>query len=712
MKGQDKEQIYSAQECAEQLVSKMTLQEKMEQLRFDAPAIKRLKIPAYNWWNEALHGVARAGTATVFPQAIALAAMFDCELLERIGNIIATEGRAKYNASVCKGDRDIYKGLTFWAPNLNIFRDPRWGRGHETYGEDPFLTSRLGVAFIKGIQTSDGKYLKAAACAKHYAVHSGPEGERHCFNAQVSQKDLWETYLPAFEAAVKEAHVEGVMGAYNRVNGEACCGSATLLKKILREKWNFDGYTVSDCMAIEDFYKNHKITANQEESAALALKSGCDINCGIAYRSLPKAYEHGLVTDNDITTAAIHAFRTRFRLGMFDKSCSYNKIPYEVVDCDEHNQVSLEAARRSMVLLKNDGILPLKKEFLKTIAVIGPNANSEEILKGNYNGTASKPITILEGIHDYLAGSVRVLYSEGCHLFKDQVEALAASDDRISEAKTVAEHADVVLLCLGLDSRLEGEEGDAGNAYASGDKADLELPDSQKRLLHAMLETGKPVVLLVSTGSSVNLQEADKHCNAILQTWYPGSKGGKAVAEILFGDVCPSGRLPITFYKSAKDLPDFHNYAMEGRTYRYFMKEPLYPFGFGLSYANFSFENVACPSFVKDGKPLPITVTVSNKSAYAGDEIIQVYIQVKDSPYSPPNPHLSAFKRIHLECGETQTYQLTVSPHELEVVDLEGARIFDGTGYQVFVGSSQPDTVSIKRKGQKPIELWVDRKQF
>ena len=407
-----------AQALAHELVSKMTIEERASQLKFDAPPVERLGVPAYNWWNEALHGVARAGTATMFPQPVAMASMFDPEMIRKIGDVVATEARAKYNEASKHGDRDIYKGLTFWSPNINLFRDPRWGRGQETYSEDPYLTARLGVAYIKGLQ-GDGKYLKVAACAKHYAVHSGPEAIRHEFDAEVSRKDLWETYLPAFEAAVKEGEVEAVMGAYNRTLGEPCCGSDLLIRKILRGKWGFQGHFVSDCWAISDFHLHHHITTTAPESAALAIKMGCDVNCGNTYLHLLRALEGGLITEDDITTAAERLFTTRFMLGEFDENCEYNSIPYEVVECPEHLALSEEAARRSVVLLKNDGILPLDKAKIKTIGVIGPNANDRMALIGNYHGTASRYITVLEGIQDYVGDDVRVLYAEGCHLYKD-----------------------------------------------------------------------------------------------------------------------------------------------------------------------------------------------------------------------------------------------------------------------------------------------------
>ena len=689
-KYQDK--TLSPEERAADLVSKMTLEEKASQLRFDAPAIERLGIPAYNWWNEGLHGVARSGTATMFPQAIALAAMFDDEFLGEIAGIISTEARAKYNENTRAGDRDIYKGITLWSPNINIFRDPRWGRGHETYGEDPYLTSRLGVAFVKGLQEGNGRHLKTAACAKHFAVHSGPEALRHEFDAVASKKDMYETYLPAFEALVKEAKVEAVMGAYNRTNGEPCCGSKTLLLDILREKWGFDGHVVSDCWAIRDFHTRHKVTDTVEESVALALKNGCDVNCGNSFVFLLRAYEQGLITEADIDKAVYHLFRTRFRLGMFDDDCEYSNIPYDVVDCPEHNAVSLEAARKCMVLLKNDGILPLDINKLKSIAVIGPNADNRMMLKGNYFGTASRYTTILEGVREYAdKAGVRVYYSEGCHLFRDRVEPLAQKDDRLAEAVTVAEHADVVILCLGLDSTIEGEEGDTGNAQAAGDKLDLNLPGTQQKLLEAVVGTGKPTILVLGTGSALAVNWADEHCSAILNAWYPGSHGGKAVADIIFGTCSPSGKLPVTFYRGTEDLPEFTDYSMKGRTYRYMTCESLYPFGYGLTYSEVELGGLKAPSQGSQDDDIEISVQITNKGKYDTDEVLQCYIKDLDSPYAVPNHSLCAFRRVSLAAGETKTVTLKVSARSLQVVDDEGNRVPGSGNYTLYVGTGQPD---------------------
>ena len=687
----------TAMERAQKIVSQMTLEEKASQLRYDAPAIPRLGIPSYNWWNEALHGVARAGTATVFPQAIGLAAMFDEEGLKDIAGTIATEGRAKYNAQSAHGDRDIYKGLTFWSPNINIFRDPRWGRGHETYGEDPHLTARLGVAFVKGLQ-GEGEHLKGAACAKHFAVHSGPEALRHEFDAVASPKDMRETYLPAFEALVREAKVESVMGAYNRVNGEPACGSKTLLKDILRDEWGFEGHVVSDCWAIRDFHTRHHVTDTAPESAALALQWGCDLNCGVTYLHLLEAYQEGLVTEEQITTSATRVMATRIKLGLFDESCEYDSISYLENDTDAHDQKALEAARKSMVLLKNDGILPLDLSKTKTIAVIGPNADSQACLEGNYNGTSSRYVTFLEGIRQAAQGKARVLYSQGCHLHKDRTSGLAQADDRLAEAVIAAEQADTVILCLGLDATIEGEEGDTGNQYFSGDKNDLELPASQRRLLEAVLKTGKPVITLVSAGSALRVEEG----NAILYAWYPGQAGGTAAAELLFGKVSPSGRLPLTFYHSATELPDFTDYSMTNRTYRYFIGTPLYPFGYGLSYTRFAYESVQ----VKDNM---VEVTLRNAGDMDGDEVVQVYAQATDSPYKTPNPKLCAFYRVHVKAGETKTVSIPLGSDTFSVINDAGEKVSGGNHYTLHVGGSQPDAKSLELTGVSPIALQISK---
>lgn len=693
-----------ARKKAKELVSKMTLLEKASQLKYDASPVERLGVPTYNYWNEALHGVARAGVATMFPQAIGMAAAFDEDAMEKAGDIIATEGRAKYNEYAKHEDRDIYKGLTFWSPNVNIFRDPRWGRGHETYGEDPYLTSRLGVRFVEGLQ-GEGSVMKAAACAKHFAVHSGPEAIRHEFDAEATKKDMWETYLPAFEALVTEADVESVMGAYNRTNGEPCCGHKYLMEDVLRGKWNFDGHYVSDCWAIKDFHENHKVTKNARESAALALKRGCDVNCGNTYLHLMAAVEEGLITEEEITKAAERLFTTRFLLGLFEGS-EYDDIPYEVVECKEHLEAAVEMARKGCVLLKNDGVLPLDKSKLKTIGVVGPNANSRAALIGNYHGTASRYITVLEGIQDEVDDEVRVLYSEGCHLSKDRVENLAWSQDRISEAVITAEHSDVVIICVGLDETLEGEEGDTGNSDASGDKKDLHLPKVQEELIEKVTAVGKPTIVVLMAGSAIDLSYADGNCNGILQAWYPGARGGKAVADLLFGKVSPSGKLPVTFYRTLEGMPAFTDYSMKNRTYRYMESEALYPFGYGLTYGNVQVKDAKVLNQVTADSDIELEVTVENTGRDT-EEVIQVYIKDMDSPLAVRNYSLCGFQRVEIKEGESQKVTFTISNKAMMVVDEQGERHVDSKHFTLFVGVSQPDSRSKELTGKTPVEVSV-----
>ena len=684
-----------AQEKARALVSQMTVEEAASQLRYDAPAIERLGVPAYNWWNEALHGVARAGTATSFPQAIGIAASFDPDLVRALGDVAATEGRAKYNAAAAHGDRDIYKGLTFWSPNVNIFRDPRWGRGHETYGEDPLLTATLGVGYVKGLQ-GEGETMKSAACAKHFAVHSGPEALRHHFDAVASEKDMAETYLPAFHALV-DAGVEAVMGAYNRTNGEPCCGSAKL-QKILREDWGFEGHFVSDCWAIRDFHTGHMVTDTPEQSAALALEQGCDVNCGNTYVYMMKALEKGLVTEDMIRRSAVRLFTCRYMLGLMDGS-EFDAIDYTAVECPEHLKVAEEASRKACVLLKNDGLLPLDMEKIQTLGVIGPNADSRAALIGNYHGTSSRYVTVLEGLQDALEGKARVLYGQGCHLFKDREENLAVAGDRLSEALTVAEHSDAVVLVLGLDETLEGEEGDTGNAAASGDKIDLLLPESQRKLMDAVLAVGKPTVICLMAGSAIDLGAGAEKANAVLLTWYPGARGGRAVADILLGKVSPSGKLPVTFYRNEQlsKMPEFTDYAMAGRTYRYVEEAPLYPFGYGLTYGDC---RVAEAKRVAGG----VEAVIVNEGDADTEEVAQVYVQNEGAAHAPRNPRLAAFKRVFVPAGQRVTLTLEIPAERLKVVDDSG-RLVDEGDPVYYVGLGQPDARTEALTGKKSVRI-------
>ncbi len=703
-----------AKKRAQELVAKMTLEEKASQLRYDAPAIPRLNVPAYNWWNEGLHGVARAGVATSFSQAIGMAAAFDTELMKEVGNVISVEGRAKYNAYAAEEDRDIYKGLTFWSPNVNIFRDPRWGRGHETYGEDPYLTGELGQAFVEGLQ-GDGEYLKAAACAKHFAVHSGPEAVRHHFDAEVGEKDLWETYLPAFEKLVKKADVEAVMGAYNRTNGEPCCGHKRLMEEILRDQWKFEGHYVSDCWAVRDFHTNHMVTATAEESAALALKTGCDVNCGNTYLHMLSAYEQGLVTEEDITIAAERLFTTRFLLGLFDET-EYDRIGYDKIECKEHLALADRATAEGVVLLKNDGILPLKKD-MKAIGVVGPNANSRAALVGNYHGTSSRYITVLEGIQDAVSEDTRVYYSEGCHLFKDRIENLGWRQDRISEAVAVAKNSDVVILCVGLDETLEGEEGDTGNSYASGDKTDLLLPEVQRELMDAVLKVGKPVIVLNMTGSAMDLRVAQENAAAVMQVWYPGARGGKVIADMLFGEISPSGKLPITFYNDTNDLPDFEDYSMKGRTYKYLTTEPLYPFGYGLTYGDAQVTDVeingqkavdGATLSVDTKETLQVEAVVENKGDIEVSEVVQVYIKDMDSAYATTAGRLCGFARVSVKAGEQAKVLVAIDEDAFTVITEEGKKIKDGSRFSVSVGFGQADARTAALSGKNVISFTVE----
>ena len=688
---------------AEELVGKMTVEEAVSQLRYDSPAIERLGIPEYNWWNETLHGVARAGTATSFPQAIGLGAAFDTELMEEIGGVCASEGRAKYNEYKANNDRDIYKGLTFWSPNVNLFRDPRWGRGQETYGEDPYLISQLAIPFIKGLQ-GDGEYMKTAACAKHFAVHSGPEALRHEFNATCSEKDLNETYLPAFEACVKEAKVESVMGAYNRTNGEPCCGHS-YLQDIIRDKWGFEGHIVSDCWAIRDFHERHKVTKSNEESAALALNKGCDLNCGCTYLHLMKAYNKGLVTEETIRRAAIRLFTTRFILGMFDET-EFDGLTYLDVETKENIAVAKRASDESIVMLKNDGILPVDKDKNKVIAVIGPNADSRACLVGNYYGTSSEYITALEGIRNAAGEDTRILYSEGCDLSLTKPDVLSREYHRIAEAEAVMKRADLVILVIGLNETLEGEEGDEGNQYKSGDKPDLLFPKTQRKLIDTVIKSGKPFITVVMAGSCMDLSALADKSSAILQAWYPGARGGQSIGDIIFGKVNPSGKLPVTFYKDTNDLPDFEDYSMKGRTYRYLETEPLYPFGFGLTYGNMDI--ISAEAFGEDPKDngLTIKVSIRNSGDIDGTEVVQVYMKA-DDPNEVKNTRLVAFTRVTLEAGATANIDIAVSKESFTVVNEDGERIIPEGKVDLYVGFGQPDDLTSRLTGKRSVKITV-----
>ncbi|GAB4529588.1 MAG: glycoside hydrolase family 3 protein [Anaerolineae bacterium] len=826
-----KEPSLPIEERVTSLVSQMTLEEKVSQMVFDAPAIERLGIPQYNWWNEGLHGVGRAGVATVFPQAIGLAATWNPDLMHQVASAISDEARAKHHEAARRGIRHIYTGLTFWSPNVNIFRDPRWGRGQETYGEDPYLTAAMGVSFVRGLQGDDPRYLKLVATPKHYAVHSGPESDRHHFNAQVSERDLRETYLPAFEACVREGRAASVMGAYNRVNGEPCCASPTLLQKILRQEWGFDGYVVSDCGAIYDIYAHHKVVDTAEEAAALAVKNGCELNCGQVYPALLDAVAQGLISEETINRAVERLFIARFRLGMFDppEQVPYSQIPYEIVDSAEHRALALRAARESIVLLKNEGnLLPLPKD-LRSIAVIGPNADDLQVLLGNYNGTPSRATTPLQGIREKISSATRLYYAQGCaiadgapplevipaaHLcpidpgtggrgltadyydnpgfagepalrrvdplvdfiWKDttpltdqwgdhfavrwtgflvpplsgtyrlgvrgfnactlyldgelvvdcqnihhpvlrteevtleagrfyrlqldyisrgldpQVQLLWSPPgvDYATRALEVAAQGDVVVAMMGLSPALEGEEMPVkADGFVGGDRTDIRLPRPQEELLKQLHALGKPVVLVLLNGGALALGWAARHIPAIVEAWYPGQAGGEAIADVLFGDYNPAGRLPVTFYRSLEDLPPFEDYRMEGRTYRYFRGEPLFPFGFGLSYTTFELDNLCLDrSEVEAGDRVTVSLDVTNTGDRTGDEVVQLYTRHLDATVPCPIKELKGFKRITLSPGERKRVTFTLDSRQLGLYDEAMQFVLQPGRVEVMVGNS------------------------
>ena len=818
----------ATEERVNDLVSRMTLQEKADQLLYTAPAIPRLGIPAYTWWNEALHGVARAGYATVFPQSITIANSWDEALLLNVANAISDEARAKYHEFQRRGKTGIYQGLTFWSPNINIFRDPRWGRGHETYGEDPFLTGRLGYEFVKGMQGDDPKYLKTVATAKHYAVHSGPEPLRHAFNAKVSEIDLRETYLPAFRTLVVDAGVYSVMGAYNMFRDYPCCANP-ILYGILRNEWGFKGYIVSDCWAITDFYQSSHYAKDAAEAASQAVKAGTDLECGIDYKKLVEAVNRGLLTEADISTAAKRIFTARFKLGMFDPDpiVPYAQIPFFVNCSDYNNSLSREAERKSIVLLKNENnILPLSKN-LKTIAVIGPNADNIESLIGNYNGIPKDPVTILRGINNKLTPDTKVLYAEGSDLAegihnlvpvpsryletpegkqgasgeyfnnrdmkgkpvftrvddninfywellsprydmpdddfgvkwttylvppvtgtyaiggrgssgydiflenkkiissmneheafpieasvelqkgkKYKIEVLYknyAGDadiellwapprpDLIGSAVAAAKEADVVVLVLGLSRRLEGEEMPIKiDGFVGGDRTDLNLPSAQEKLMDAVTATGKPVIVVLANGGALSVNKAQEKAAAILLAGYGGQQGGNAVADILFGEYNPAGRLPVTYYKSIDQIPAFENYDMAGKTYRFFTKEPLYPFGYGLSYTSFKYSDLSLPENTVAGEKIVVKATVTNTGKLAGDEVVELYLT--DEKASTPRPirQLEGFTRISLKPGESKIVELTLDPRQFSLINNKSKRVIEPGYFTISVGGKQP----------------------
>lgn len=683
------------------LISQLTLEEKVQQMMNATPAIPRLKIPAYDWWNESLHGVARSGVATVFPQAIGLGATFDEDLIFRMSSAISDEARAMYNAAMKKDYHKRYGGLTFWTPNINIFRDPRWGRGQETYGEDPYLTGRLGAAYVRGLQGNDPNYLKAAACAKHYAVHSGPERLRHEFNAITSNKDLYETYLPAFKALV-DAGVESVMCAYNRTNDEPCCSSNTLLIDILRNKWGFKGHIVSDCGAVADLYQGHKVVETEAEAAALAVKSGVGLDCGTEYQSLLEAVELGLIDESQIDKELAILLRTRFRLGMFDPAGRnpYDNISTDVINSDEHRQLAREAALKSVVMLKNNGVLPLRND-LSNYFITGPNAASVEALIGNYYGVNPEMVTIVEGIAAAIEPGSQLQYRHGILLDRPNANPIdwTTGNTKISDANFVV---------LGITGLLEGEEGAAVASPHFGDRLDYNLPQNQIDFLKKICtDNDRPVIAIITGGSPMNLSEVHELADAVLLVWYPGEEGGHAVADIIFGKESPSGRLPITFPKSFDQLPAYDDYNMEGRTYRYMKEEPMYPFGFGLGYGKFEYSDLALSATTlrrKSTSPVTVTARVTNTGAHTADEVVQLYITDNASKFRTPLYSLSGVKRVTLKAGESAEVSFQVSPEMLAVVGNTGEKVLEPGQFTISVAGSLPGKRSAELGINPPVQ--------
>jgi beta-glucosidase len=664
-----------------------------------SPAIPRLNIPAYNWWNEALHGVGRGGVATVFPQAIGLGATFDEDLAFRVSSAISDEARAMYNASVVKGFHKQYGGLTFWTPNINIFRDPRWGRGQETYGEDPYLTSRLGVSFVKGLQGDNPNYLKTAACAKHFAVHSGPEKLRHEFNAVSSPKDLWETYLPAFKALV-DADVESVMCAYNRTNDEPCCANNFLLNDVLRKKWNFKGHVVSDCWAVVDFYQGHNIVKTKAEAVALAVKNGVNLNCGDEYPALVEAVEKGLITEKEIDAALAVLLRTRFKLGLFDpaESNPYNAISTSVINSSKHRALAREAAQKSIVLLKNNGVLPLKNNLGKYF-VTGPNASDVQVLLGNYYGVNPEMVTVLEGLAGAVEAGSQLQYRQGILLDRDNVNPQDWTTGN-------ATNSDATFVVLGISGLLEGEEGESIASPYFGDRLDYNLPKNQIEFLKKIREkTTTPVIAVVTGGSPMNLTEVHELADAVLLVWYPGQEGGNAVADIVFGKISPSGRLPITFPKSLDQLPAYEDYTMKGRTYRYMEAEPMYPFGFGLSYTQFEYSNLTLSkNVVKKNEKLEAQVTLTNRGKVTSEEVVQLYLTDVKASAATPLYALKGIQRIKLEPGKSVVVSFSITPDMLMLIDDKGNSILEPGVFTVSIGGSLPGNRSHQLGAAKSLQ--------
>lgn len=670
------------------LVSRLTLEEKVSQMLNSTPAIDRLGIPAYDWWNECLHGVARTPfNVTSYPQAIGMAATFDEDAMKKMGDYTAEEGRAIYNESMRHSDHNRYLGLTYWTPNINIFRDPRWGRGQETYGEDPFLTGTLAKAFVSGLQGNDPKYLKAAACAKHYAIHSGPEPSRHVFDVNVSDHDLWDTYLPAFHELVVNAKVAGVMCAYNAYGGQPCCGNDKLMIRILRDNWKFTGYVTSDCGAIDDFWERHKTSPDAESAATDAVLHGTDVECGnTTYKTLVKAEQDGKLSEKEIDASLERLFTIRFRLGMFDppEMVKYARIAVSVLESQSHKDHALKMARESIVLLRNkNNLLPLTKS-IKKIAVLGPNADNANTQLGNYNGQPSVITTVLQGIKNKMTASTKIFYSK-------VTDFVDTTDPDFSKLIDSIKDADVVVYVGGISPRLEGEEMTVSQqGFSGGDRTTIALPTIQTNFLKALKLTGKPIVFVMMTGSAIAIPWEEEHIPAILNAWYGGQAAGTAVADVLFGDYDPSGRLPITFYNGDNDLPSFDDYSMQNRTYRYFKGDPLYPFGFGLSYTSFKYSDLHLSKNTVDKKePVQVQVTVTNSGNFKGDEVVQLYITHEGVDYSPLQA-LKGFKRIILTPGQSKKINFGLTSESLNIIDENGNSVFMPGQVKIIVGGVSP----------------------
>jgi beta-glucosidase len=690
------------------LVSRLTLDEKVAQMLNMTPPIERLGIPPYDWWNECLHGVARTTFKTTsYPQAIAMAATFDTDAMKKMGDYTAEEGRAINNESNRNKKYKRYVGLTYWTPNINIFRDPRWGRGQETYGEDPYLTATMAKAFVFGLQGNDPKYLKAAGCAKHYAIHSGPEPSRHVFDVNISDHDLWDTYLPAFRELVVNAKVAGVMCAYNAYAGQPCCGSDRLMVKILRDEWKFTGYVTSDCGAIDDFWQRHKTDPTAEDAAAKAVLHGTDVECGnVTYKSLVKAVQDGKLTEKDLDVSLKRLFAIRFRLGMFDPigMVKYAQIPITALESQPHKEHALKMARESIVLLRNQNhLLPLGKNIRK-IAVLGPNAENANTQLGNYNGQPSIVTTVLQGIKDKLGSAAEILYSRATNFVDTTQPDFTKLIDSVKDA-------DVLIYVGGISPRLEGEEMRVNQpGFNGGDRTTIELPTVQTNFLKALNATGKPVIFVMMTGSAIAIPWEADNIPAILNAWYGGQSAGAAVADVLFGDYNPSGRLPVTFYRSDHDLPSFEDYSMANRTYRYFKGEPLYSFGFGLSYTSFMYSNLAVSKqSVKKNESLHAEVTVTNTGKYQGDEVVQLYIAHEGINYAPFLA-LKNFKRVTLKPGASQKISFDISPEMLTIVDADGATAFQPGKIRIIIGDSSPGARSEVLGAAKPSEIMLTLK--